>query len=203
MNIKEFIRGDNTLNPSQKKSREVFFYLVFGGLTTLVNMVSFIIFDKLFGASHVFLALGDYHFDLLGEDVLNLTVAWIVAVIFAFVTNRAFVFASKGPILKEFFSFITSRIATLVVFEIGTFKLCILILQNGFGIDEGVVLFSVVGLTCTYKYIVKLINSVLVVIGNYVLSKVFVFNKSGSARKEDDKKADISDHEECDANSEQ
>jgi len=203
MNIKAFIRGDNTLNPSQKKSREVFFYLVFGGLTTLVNMVSFIVFDKLFDARHVFLALGDYHFDLLGEDVLNLTTAWIVAVIFAFVTNRAFVFVSKGPILKEFFSFVTSRIATLIAFEIGTFKLCILILENGFGIDKGAVLFSVVGLTCTYKYVVKLINSVLVVIGNYVLSKIFVFNKSGSARKEDDKKADISDHEECDTNSEQ
>jgi len=203
MNIISFIRGDSTLNPSQKKSREVFFYLVFGVLTTLVNMASFIVFDKLFGASHVFLALGDYHFDLLGEDVLNLTVAWIVAVVFAFVTNRAFVFASKGPILKEFFSFVTSRIATLIAFEIGTFKLCILILENGFGIDKGVVLFSVVGLTCTYKYVVKLINSILVVIGNYVLSKIFVFNKTDSTRKETGKKAVISDHEECDANSEQ
>jgi len=203
MNIKAFIRGDSTLNPSQKKSREVFFYLVFGALTTLVNMVSFIIFDKLFDARHVFLAMGSLHFDLLGEDVLNLTVAWIVAVIFAFITNRAFVFASKGPILKEFAGFVTSRIVTLIAFEIGTFKLCILILQNGFGIDKGVVLFSVLGLTCTYKYLVKLINSILVVIGNYVLSKIFVFNKSDSTRKEDGKKTDISEHEECDANSEQ
>ena len=203
MNIKAFIRGDSTLNPSQKKSREVFFYLVFGALTTLVNMVSFIIFDKLFDARHVFLAMGSLHFDLLGEDVLNLTVAWIVAVIFAFITNRAFVFASKGPILKEFAGFVTSRIVTLIAFEIGTFKLCILILQNGFGIDKGVVLFSVLGLTCTYKYLVKLINSILIVIGNYVLSKIFVFNKSDFTRKEDGKKTDISQNEECDANSEQ
>ena len=203
MNIISFIRGDSTLNPSQKKSREVFFYLVFGALTTLVNMISFIVFDKLFGARHVFLTIGSLHFDLLGGDILNLTVAWIVAVVFAFITNRAFVFASKGPILKEFAAFVTSRIATLIAFEIGTYKLCILILQNGFGIDKGVVLFSVVGLTCTYKYLVKLINSVLVVIGNYVLSKIFVFNKTGSNRKEDCKKADITEHKECDANSEQ
>jgi len=202
MKIKSFILGDITLNPSQKKAREVFFYLVFGGLTTLVNMVSFILFDKLFGARHVFLTLGSFHFDLLGNDVLNLTIAWIVAVTFAFITNRAFVFVSKGPIFKEFFSFVTSRIATLVVFEIGTFKLLLLILQHGFGINNSVVLFSVVGVTCTYKYLVKLINSVLVVIGNYVLSKIFVFNKSGPSRKGEGRKAEISDQEECDADDE-
>lgn len=180
MNVFSFIRGDDTLNPSQKKTREIFFYLVFGGLTTVVNLISFIIFDKIFGSQHAYVTIGSLRIDLLAYDVVNLTVAWIVAVIFAYVTNRKFVFGSKGPVIKEFIGFVTSRIATLIAFEIGTFELCILILQSGLGIDKNIVVFSAAGYTCTYLYLVKILNSVLVVIGNYVLSKLFVFRAARS-----------------------
>jgi len=186
MNVISFLRGDNSLNPSVKKTREIIFYLVFGGLTTVVNLISFVIFDKIFGAQHAFFTLGSLHFDLLGYDVLNLIVAWIVAVIFAYTTNRKFVFRSKGPVFKEFFGFVTSRIATLIAFEIGTFELCILILQSGFGIDKNIVAFTIAGQTCTYLYIVKLLNAVLVVIGNYVLSKLFVFRTADTKKAVND-----------------
>jgi len=182
MNVISFFRGDNSLNPSEKKTREIFFYLIFGGLTTVVNFVSFFIFDKSFGTRHVFISLGSIRFDLLGDDILNQVVAWIVAVIFAYITNRIFVFASKGPIIKEFIGFVTSRIGTLFAFEIGTFLLFKFILQSGFGIDKNIVAFTIAGQTCTYLYIVKLLNSVLVVIGNYVLSKLFVFRTTDTKK---------------------
>lgn len=180
MKIASFLRGDNSLKPSQKRTREIFFYLFFGVLTTLVNLAAFIIFDKIFGARHAYVTLGSFRFDLLGYDVLNLTVAWIISVIFAFITNRTFVFVSKGPVFKEFIGFVTSRIVTLVAFEIGTFELCILFLQYGLGIDKNIVLFSLAGRTFTYLYVVKLLNSVLVVAGNYILSKIFVFRTKNS-----------------------
>jgi len=177
MNVLSFIRGDSSLKPSEKKSREIFFYLIFGGLTTVVNLISFVVFDKIFGTQHAFITLGSLRFDLLAYDILNLITAWILAVIFAYITNRTFVFGSKGPIFKEFIGFVTSRIATLLAFEIGTFELCILILQSGFGIDKSIVLFSLAGHTFTYLYLVKLLNAVFVVIGNYILSKLFVFRE--------------------------
>ena len=175
MNIVLFLKGDSSLSPSDKRKREILFYLIFGGLTTLVNIVSFMTFDKIFGEKHLFLTLGNLQADLLGYDVMNQTVAWIIAVIFAYVTNRIFVFNSKGPVFKEFIGFVSSRIATLLAFELGTFELFILLLQNVIGIDKNVVAFSIFGLTCTYLYLVKLLNSVFVVIGNYILSKIFVF----------------------------
>lgn len=198
MNIASFLRGGNSLNPSEKRTREIFFYLFFGVLTTLVNLAAFIIFDKIFGDRHAFITLGGLRLDLLGEDILNLTVAWIIAVIFAYITNRTFVFSAKGPVIKEFISFVTSRIFTLAAFEIGTFKLCIFILQSGLGIDKGSVLFSIAGNTFTYLYVVKLMNSVLVVVGNYILSKIFVFK----AKKGLDDTDPITDGE-CDKNGEQ
>lgn len=210
MNIKSFIRGDSTLNASQNRSREVFFYLIFGGLTTLVNLASFFIFDKIFGTRPFYVTLGGFHFELI--DSINNTVAWILAVLFAFITNRTIVFRSEGPLVKELFSFVTSRIATLLVFELGTFGLCILFLENGLGIRKTAVLFSVGTITFTYKYIVKLVNSlVFVVTGNYILSKLFVFAKAPAApaavkasavTADEAGKPDITKHKECDTDSE-
>ena len=146
MNLISFLRGDNSLTPAQERSREIFFYLIFGVLTTLVNIASFIIFDKIAGTRTIYASVAGIRFDLL--DAVNNTVAWMLAVMFAFVTNRAFVFCSKGPFFKEMAGFFASRVVTLVVFEIGTFELCIFLLQNVLGIDKGAVIFSVGSFTC-------------------------------------------------------
>lgn len=182
MNVVSFLRGDDSLNPAEKKSREIIFYLVFGGLTTIVNLVTFTIFKKIFGGMDIFGYLGNPDAEQNTFTLLDQTVSWVIAIIFAFITNRIFVFGSRGPVIKEFVGFVTSRIATLIVFELGTFFLCLLILENGIGIDQDAVAFSFAGLTCTYVYIVKLLNSVLVVIGNYILSKLFVFRKGRANR---------------------
>lgn len=182
MNIVSFLRNDASLKPAEKKSREIIFYLVFGVLTTIVNLVTFYIFEKIFAGLDIFGFLGNSKLEQHAFTLLDQTVSWVTAIIFAFITNRIFVFDSKGPVIKEFVGFVTSRIATLIVFELGTFELWLLILENGIGIEQGAAAFSFAGLTCTYLYIVKLLNSVLVIVGNYVLSKLFVFRKRGANR---------------------
>jgi len=179
MNIVSFLHGDASLKPAEKKSREIISYLVFGVLTTIVNLVTFIIFEQIFGGLNLFGYLGNPKLEQHAFTLLDQIVSWVFAIIFAFITNRIFVFGSKGPVIKEFIGFVTSRIATLIVFELGTFELWIFILENGIGINQKVVVFSFAGFACEYVYIVKLLNSVLVIVGNYILSKLFVFRKRG------------------------
>lgn len=160
-------------------SREIILYLVFGVLTTLVNLASFVIFDKLFPSVRIPLFLGGLSFDLI--DVINTVVAWILAVLFAYVTNRMIVFRSRGPVFRELISFAASRIVTLIVFEIGFIELGILASQEVFHLDVNGTVFAAGGIICTYKYIVKALAAVFVVIGNYILCKIFVFRQNRNA----------------------
>jgi len=170
-----WIRGDSTLSASEKKTREIILYFIFGGLTTLVNLVSFIGFDKLFGMYEVPLTIAALRFDLL--DALNTTIAWILAVLFAYLTNRAFVFCSKGPFFREMIGFFSSRILTLIVFEIGFLQLGIIIVEQFLMQSKDTPIFAIGSFTVTYLYIVKIGIAVFVVIGNYILSKLFVFRQ--------------------------
>jgi len=175
MNGKAFLRGDASLSSSEKKAREVFFYIIFGVLTTAVSYISFILLD-------VLLKGVDWTFILWGIKIDFLTlfikvVSWTIAVLFAFFTNRTFVFLSKGPILKELIGFISSRLLTLVVIELGFFQLSIWILEGGAGIDKDTALFALSGFSFTWLYLLNLFGNFLCMIGNYVLSKLFIFKK--------------------------
>ena len=88
-----------------KKNREILLYGIFGVLTTIVNIA--IKYALLFTV-------------LNPKDGLQLQIAvvisWIAAVLFAYITNRTFVFESKSKkVLEEFLSFITARIITLLM----------------------------------------------------------------------------------------
>ncbi len=125
--------------------KEVLRYLIVGGLTTLVSMILF------YGSTWTFLD---------GNNALQLQVAnvlsWIGAVAFAYVTNRRFVFESKNPnILRELTSFVGSRVATLLL-------------------DMAVMFLLSTVLSINYNFS-KLVAMVLVTVGNYVISKLFVF----------------------------
>ncbi len=176
--LSAWIRGDSTLSASEKKTREIVLYFIFGALTTLVNLISFIGFDKLFGMYEVPLTIAALRFDLL--DAVNTTIAWILAVLFAFVTNRAFVFCSKGPFFREMIGFFSSRILTLIVFEIGFLQLGILIVEQVLLQSKDTSIFAIGTFTVTYLYMVKIAIAVFVVIGNYILSKLFVFRQKKS-----------------------
>jgi len=132
-----------------KRQQEIISYLFFGGLTTLVNFVIYIFFIHLIG---------------LGITAGN-AIAWVVAVLFAFVTNKLWVFQSKSwmakKVLREAGTFIGARITTGLLDMIGVPLL--------FYIGLRYPLFGIEGFTA------KLIITVLVIILNYVLSKIFVF----------------------------
>lgn len=140
-------------------NKETVTYIIFGLLTTAVSFVTLKIFDM-----------------LLGKDLylLSNTVSWIMAVAFAFVTNKLFVFESKswksGVIKKEIPSFLAARIGSYFV-EQGTLWL----FMSALGFDEKVFDFIVIKLSGLMT--AKLIASVLVVIINYILSKFIIFTK--------------------------
>lgn len=123
--------------------REVISYLFFGGLTFIVSMVSYAVFLKLL------------HDNALIANVFS----WIFAVLFAYITNRIWVFQSENHglpmIIKEMVSFFGGRIVTLIM--------------------EEVVLWIGISLFGMNAIAIKVIAQVLVVIGNYFISKFFVF----------------------------
>ena len=148
-----------TIKKLLKKYKEIIMYLIFGVATTVVNWIAYIVCTKLFGLSGAELSNGQI-------AVCN-GIAWVVAVTFAFVTNKLFVFDSKNTekrfILVEAAKFFGSRIFS-GIFEI--------LLPSGLiaiGLNQAV--FGVEGA------IAKAITSVVVIVLNYVLSKLFVFRK--------------------------
>lgn len=127
------------------KYKEIIVYVIFGVLTTLVNYI-------------VYFALVDF----LGVNYLiSNGIAWVVSVIFAFVTNKAFVFESKSwkvmTLLKEGVLFAAARIFSGVL---ETAMLYVFVEQMHF--DNG---------------IIKIIAGIIVIIVNYVLSKLVIFRK--------------------------
>ena len=78
------------------KKKEIILYLIFGVLTTIVNIVAFFVCDK-----------------IKLPTALSTVIAWILSVSFAFITNKTLVFKStSNKLFKEFSSFITSRLFT-------------------------------------------------------------------------------------------
>lgn len=129
--------------PIYKRYKEVLLYLFFGGLTTLVSIFSYIFFERQMGMNPL---------------IANIF-SWILAVTFAYLTNRVWVFQSsavtKTQIAKECASFFGGRVATLVLEEV-----VLMIGINALGFNS---------------IAVKVIAQILVVITNYIISKLFVF----------------------------
>ena len=94
---------------------------------------------------------------------IAIIISWIAGVLFAYFTNRKFVFESKNENkLKEFISFVVARIATLLLEMFIMWFFVTLLKLNS---DLYVVIFT-------------LVAQVAVVIGNYIFSKLFVFKKT-------------------------
>ena len=127
-----------------KKYRSQLIYLVFGVLTTVVNYIVYFPLDR-----------------LLNTAWLSNSIAWVFAVLFAYVTNKPFVFESHDWSMKtvapEFVKFVGTRIASLGV--------------------ENLILLVTVDLLHWNRIGWKLFASVLVVILNYIGSKLLVFRK--------------------------
>lgn len=161
--IDKLIKNEK-LNTLFKKiiSREMFDYLFFGVLTTVVNLLSLEMFIRLFGTK---LSL-----------VWNIF-AWVIAVLFAFITNKFFVFHSKQTdrktLAKELATFTSARVFSLGVEELG-----LLIAQFVFNADEKV--YSILSVEISGIMVTKIFLAVIVVIMNYIFSKFFIFKEKKS-----------------------
>lgn len=124
-------------------TREVITYVIFGVLTTAVNFLAFYLLNDLM-RMHYFWANA---------------LAWVVAVVFAFVTNKQFVFESKSwklkSTLKEAIGFTGGRVVTLLLEQGG-----MLLFVEAIHMNEN---------------LAKAILAVIVVILNYVFSKLWIF----------------------------
>lgn len=130
-----------------KKHKEIINYVIVGGLTTVTSMTIF------YGSTLTFLD-GNDPFELQVANVIS----WVGAVLFSYMANRIFVFESKNPkIFKELIAFVSSRLATLLL-DMGTMFLLSSVLQINYNFA-------------------KIVAMVLVTVGNYVISKIFVFKK--------------------------
>ncbi|WP_394960694.1 GtrA family protein [Candidatus Allofournierella merdavium] len=137
------------------KYREAIAYLFFGGLATLLNIVLAMVFR--------FLGL---------PTLANTVLDNILCILFAYVTNRLWVFCSsaKGAAaVREFVSFITCRLGTLVL-DVAVMWL-------------GADLLGPVLIPAEYQdlwfFAVKVFSNVLVIVANYVFSKLIIFKKKG------------------------
>lgn len=132
---------------------EVFRYLFFGGLTTIVSLGSYFLAALAIG--------GGNELTGLQVQVANI-ISWIFAVSFAYITNKLWVFNSRSTDIKVLFreitSFVSARIFSLVV--------------------EAGWLFLSVELLNINDFIAKVIGQFVVVVLNYIFSKLFIFKKT-------------------------
>lgn len=125
-----------------QKYREVIMYLIFGVLTTLVNIVSFFLLS-----------------DILKINWMPSNIAaWIISVLFAYFTNKKYVFDSKNKkIIKEFISFVLFRVLSLAI--------------------DMVTMYLLIDILTVDTLISKIIANIIVVIANYIFSKFIIFKK--------------------------
>ena len=141
--VEDIIEKENHIS-WYNKIKEILWYGFFGVLTTLVNIISFYLLDK------------------TGMNVyINNFIAWFLSVLFAFITNKLFVFNSKSldkkVIIKEVVSFFFFRILSLGIDMAGMY-ICI----------------SMININ---KMIAKVLMNIVVIIANYIFSKIFIFKK--------------------------
>lgn len=130
-----------------KKNREIISYLIIGVLTTIVSLISYYLLTITI---------------LSPNNPLELTIAniisWIISVLFAYITNRKYVFQSKDKnILKEASKFTLSRVTTLII--------------------DILLMFIFVSILHFNDKIIKLLVQIIIIILNYIFSKLLVFKK--------------------------
>ena len=132
-----------------KKYDEIINYLIFGALTTVVTIITYAIFTSTFLSAKT----------ALDNQIANV-LSWIIAVTFAYLTNRKFVFKSKAQgtkRAKEIINFFLARISSLII--------------------EMLFMYVTVTLLSYNDLICKVIAQVIVIVFNYICSKLIIFKK--------------------------
>ena len=128
-----------------RRYKEILLYVLFGGLTTLVNIGVYFICARFFSVG----------------TVLATVVAWVLSVLFAYVTNKIWVFESKNCRLSALAGEI------LLFFGCRAFS----------GILDVVLMWIFVDRLGFYDVAVKILSNLIVIILNYLFSKLLIFRK--------------------------
>lgn len=141
----------NKLADWYRRHKEGMRYLIFGALTTIVNIISYTIFAKLI--------LKGIESESLRVNISEI-IAFIIAVIFAYITNKLYVFESKTDgkkqLLKEITSFFSCRIFTEII------SILMMNMSVWFSIND---------------VFMKIVSNIVVIIVNFVFSKILIFKK--------------------------
>lgn len=125
-----------------KLDKELFLYVVFGTLTFFVNIITYFFFESFLGINYL----------------ISNVLAWFLSVLFAYITNRIWVFESKSPdILKEMSLFFGGRIFS--------------------GAVDTALMYLFIDVLTIGNTISKIVVQVIVVILNYIFSKLIVFKE--------------------------
>lgn len=128
-----------------RNHREGWRYLIFGVLATVVNIA---VYTMVFYTAHI-------------DNAISNVIAWVVAAVFAYLTNKFMVFVSKvdtkKALLREITSFFSCRLFTLLIDEI-----IMVVSVDNFGLPA---------------FIMKVIANIVVIILNFILSKLIIFKK--------------------------
>ena len=121
--------------------KELVSYVVFGTLTTLINIAVYLLLTDIFHINYI---------------IANI-IAWFVSVMFAYVTNRIWVFESDNEnVAKEVFLFYGGRIFTVVV--------------------DTLLMILFIDVLSIGNFVSKITVSIIVIILNYMFSKWIVFD---------------------------
>ncbi len=127
-----------------RKYKEVILYVFFGGCTTLVNIVSYFIFK------HIGLSVA-----------ISSVLSWAASVLFAYITNKIYVFESRQrelkAIVKELLSFTAGRVLT--------------------GVLDLIIMIVFVDKLHFNEPVIKITSNIIVIVLNYIISKFGVFKE--------------------------
>jgi len=130
------------LNSKLSKNKTPIMFIIFGVLTTIVNIFAYVFFVEFFEINYL----------------ISNIIAWFISIVFAYITNRKWVFESKSKkILNEFILFLSGRISS--------------------GIIDSLLMFISVDIFVFNDLISKIVIGIIVVIFNYIFSKFIVFKK--------------------------
>ena len=156
-----------------EKYREIILYLIFGVLTTAV---SFITYFLLFHVGVSLIGQAYEWYIRIAAQILQ----WVAGVLFAFFTNKKYVFGDTNTqtrhMWRKLAEFSASRVLTLVLDTVLTFGMVALL----GALSYEAILLPLVKIPLSADLIAKCVAAVFVIVGNYILSKIFVFRKERS-----------------------
>ncbi|MDY3278832.1 MAG: GtrA family protein [Eubacteriales bacterium] len=155
--MKKLMAKIKTLLENHRQLQELAMYLIFGVLTTAVNWAAYLLLTWALGLRQTLPGSTPY---LIISNIGQI-VGWVLSVLFAFVTNKRYVFRSHSEnrkgVWRELGLFVSARVASLLLFDLG--------------------LFTVLQLCGMNDKWDKLLMNVLVIVFNYVASRFVIFKK--------------------------